>query len=74
MCYLIVSTSGNMTLETKITNSHLKLLDFHVGRNTGVNWGVTCCLDGRSYDWPLEAESNYTCQQEGSPNLGAERN
>ena len=30
--------------------------------------------DGRSYDWPLEAESNYTCQQEGSPNLGAERN
>lgn len=30
--------------------------------------------DGRSYDWPLEAESDYICQQEGSPNLGAERN
>ena len=43
MCYLIVSISGNMKLETKITYSHLKLLDFHVGRNTGVNWRVTCC-------------------------------
>ena len=30
--------------------------------------------DGRSYDWPSEAESDYTCQQEGSPSLGAERN